>query len=143
MKRLLWILCLAVGLYPVTTQAQDYATDKGSFLIGGTASLSSSGSDFEDGRTTALLLRPSAQYFVIPGLAIGGTVGWAYASFDESSLSTLSVGPRLSYFFGRSEQKIYPFVSASVGYSALHPTQTPSSRPPQGRNSMSLQARRL
>lgn len=116
MKRFLWFACLTLWLYPATTQAQGYATDRGSFLIGGTASLSSSGNDFEDGRTTALLISPSAQYFVIPGLAIGGTVGWAYASFDESSVSSLSVGPRLSYFFGTSAQNIYPFVSASVGY---------------------------
>ena len=116
MKRFLWIVCLALWLYPAAAQAQDYATDKGSFLIGGAASLSSSGNDFEGGRSTTLSIAPSAQYFVIPGLAVGGTIGWAYASYEDFSFSTLNVGPRLSYYFGRSAQNIYPFVSAAVGY---------------------------
>lgn len=102
--------------YMATVYAQSSAVDRGSINIGGDATFSSFGSsaDTDDSRTTQLLFNPAVEYFIIPGLAVGGEVVLARASRDGSSSSTVGVGPRLSYYFGRGERTFYPYLSGTV-----------------------------
>ena len=116
MKKLWFIPMLLLLVLPEATQAQTYAVDQGSWIVGGNASLTSQGGDDAD-RTTSVLLNPSAQFFVLPGLAVGGTLSLSYTSDDLFSITSLGIGSAVSYYFGRGERTVYPFVSASVSIS--------------------------
>ena len=113
---------LLLAVLPARGAAQSYPTDRGSFIVGGSASLTTSkasiallGSD-EELRSTTLAVAPSAQYFVAPGLAVGGRVQSYTTWVDGESSGTFGVGPQLSYFFGRGDRRLYPYLSAGVSY---------------------------
>jgi hypothetical protein len=114
--------------------AQSYFTDRGAVLIGGEASLTSSGSvsdgdvGEESERTTGLVLAPSVQFFVIPGLALGGESFISYSSGGAGSVTVFSLGPAISYFFGGPDSSYYPFVSAFAGISNVQIGDTNSLR---------------
>jgi len=99
---------------PVT--AQGYATDKGSIRIGGSGNFSSSKSEGAENRTTILDLRPDVQYFVAPGLALGGELSLTRSSNGDASNTLVGIGPIASYYFGGAE-RTQPFVSARLGVS--------------------------
>jgi hypothetical protein len=50
-----------------------------------------------------LVLGPSADYFVAPGLSLGGRLVYSYTKDGDKSTTGLGVGPRVGYFadFGR------------------------------------------
>src|SRR5690606_33508685 len=84
---------LALGLAllllaPSLVQAQSYAIDKGSLMIGGTAGFSSTGGEGTDDRLTQILINPSLQYFVTRGLAFGGEVTLQHFSRGDSEATT-------------------------------------------------------
>lgn len=110
-------LALALALLPLAptlVEAQSYAIDKGSLMIGGTAGFSSTGGDGSDDRFTQIFLNPSLQYFVTRGLAFGGDVTLQHFSQGDSESTTYGVGPAVSYFFGGNERPVYPYLSGSV-----------------------------
>lgn len=108
-------LTLAIlSLAPTLVQAQSYAIDHGSIMIGGTAGFSSSGSDGSDDRLTQIFINPSVQYFVTRGLAFGGDVTLRHFSQGDSESTTYGVGPAVTYFFGGDERPVYPYLSGSV-----------------------------
>ena len=113
MKKLWFIPMLLLLVVPEATQAQSYPVDRGSWIVGGSASFTSQGGDDAD-RTTSVMLNPSAQFFVLPGLAVGGTLSLSYTSDDLFSITGLGIGSAVSYYFGRGERTVYPFVSASL-----------------------------
>jgi len=51
------------------------------------------------GVTTTLSLAPAADYFVLPNLSVGGSIGVYYAKAGESSGSRFTIGPRVGYNF--------------------------------------------
>ena len=51
------------------------------------------------GALTTLSLAPAADYFVLPNLSLGGSVGVYYAHAGESSGSRFTIGPRVGYNF--------------------------------------------
>ena len=107
----LLLLCGAVSM----AEAQTHAVDRGSLLIAGSAGFSSSGSDGSDERTTQILLQPRLQYFIVPGLALGGQFLIRRISDDDDSSTTVGVGPEMSYYFGAATTKLaYPFLSAGL-----------------------------
>lgn len=114
------LLAGLLAALPAAAQAQSYATDRGSLLLGGSAGFSSSGGSVDGesagDRNTFLNFSPSVQYFVLPGLAVGGNIIAQRASGGDNSVNTLGVGPSVSYYFGQSERSVYPFVSGSVRY---------------------------
>lgn len=109
---------LAFAALPLA--AQSYATDQGSYRVGGDASFSSSGfdtngSDFDE-RVTAIQIRPALQYFFIPGLALGGNLTLAYTSLDDDSEWVYGIGPAATYYFGRGERSAYPYLGAALQF---------------------------
>lgn len=112
------LIAVSVFLFvPVAVlHAQTSALDRGSINIAGDAAFTSSGSasNGDDDRTTQLIIRPTAQYFVIPGLALGGEVVVAHTSRDNNSSTSIGAGPSVAYYFGRGERTVHPFVSASL-----------------------------
>lgn len=107
----------------VPASAQDYAIDRGSFVLDGTVSFSSDGGELyenlEGDRRNTVLLNPSALYFVAPGVALGGELLLQYASQGDFSATTIGVGPEIAYFIGEADSSVYPFLAASVSYVSL------------------------
>jgi len=112
-------LCILLGAPFNTAHGQTHAVDRGSVLIGGRVSFTSVATEndgaSERNRLNQLVVNPSGQYFITPGLAVGGDVLYSYASNDGSTVTQYGIGPAVTYFFGREERSYYPFVSGSVG----------------------------
>lgn len=123
MSRCIVALALLAGLASPAL-AQGYAIDKGAWVLDGTVSLTSQGGELYENsqgdRLTSLSLAPSVLYFVVPGLAIGGSLNLGYAAQGDNSATTIGVGPEIAYFFGAPESTVYPFVDGSVGYFSLN-----------------------
>jgi len=96
--------------------AQSYPVDRGSFLIGGGASLTSRETTYpsvtEGGRsrqrTSYFSIHPCLQYFVIPGLALGGDIS---ISRQTGGRWSLGGGPAVTYFFLKGERPWNLYVS--------------------------------
>jgi len=121
MRKLLMVFALVA--LPATASAQEYPVDRGSMVLGGSVSWTSSGGDLyenSDGdRLNSLLLNPEVMYFVMPGLAIGGELYVERASQGDFDATTIAVGPQISYYFGGPTSSVYPFLSAMVGYADM------------------------
>lgn len=98
-------LCLTAAL-----QAQEHATDRGSYILGGAAGFTSH--RIGDTRSSYLYLNPNVQYFVRPGFAIGGTASLSRSSYKDESITAYGAGPQVSYYPGSQDQELRPYVSA-------------------------------
>ena len=100
---------------------QSNAFDRGSVLIGGEGSLTFTKDTFDfatqDGQgsreRTELIVAPSVEYFLIPGLALGGRVS---IRRQEGGTWSLGGGPALRYFFLKGEQVWSPYLSGSLEF---------------------------
>ena len=96
-------LCLVVLLLPVIAYAAEFEVDKGAVAIGGSATFASFGGDLykdaEDNTITYFSIEPEVLYFVIPGLGIGGTIGFESWSQGDISDTELGLGPVVQYYF--------------------------------------------
>jgi outer membrane protein W len=118
MKGLATILAsVLMFAFSANVYGQTYATDRGSFLIGGTAGFSSQGFDGGD-RITTVLVNPQFGYFIVPGLAIGAEISVSSISFGGDSVTDLGIGPFLAYFFGDATSTMFPFVGAGMAYTS-------------------------
>lgn len=90
--------------------AQEHATDRGSFIIGGSAGLTSQ--RIADVRTYYAYLNPNLQYFVRPGLAIGGTASFSRRGYEGEAWSAYGAGPQISLYGGGIGQELRPYASA-------------------------------
>lgn len=127
MHRILFVL--AALFFASDAFAQEYAIDKGSYLLGGAISFTSQGGDIagdSDERLTTLTINPNFAYFVTPGLALGADVLYTSTSFSGNSNTSVGIGPQLSYFFGGPESSTYPFINAGVNYTSLDIGETVS-----------------
>jgi outer membrane protein W len=114
------VLVLVLASYLCSTTAlaaQEHATDRGSFIVGGSAGLTSQKNG--DHRYTHMHLRPSVQYFVQPGLALGGTLNLWQSRIEGRTMTAYGAGPQASYYFGGAEQALRPYVSGQTTYSAV------------------------
>ncbi|HJQ20499.1 MAG TPA: hypothetical protein VJ867_09145 [Gemmatimonadaceae bacterium] len=92
------------------------AIDRGSMLVGGSASLSRT--TIEDFSETIISVAPELLYFVRPGAALGGAVGVSYSQMQGGGSDWgWRVGPAVRWFFAQpdSVRKALPFVGANVG----------------------------
>jgi len=112
-------------LYFSPALAGDFPTDRGSLILGGGFSFSSTGGELYevDGeRKVAVKFSPSVRYFVIPGVAVGGSFFFSRNSEGDIDITSWGVGPYLAYFLGRNQPDArvkgatYPFIDASFLY---------------------------
>ena len=87
---------------------------QGSWIISGSAGLSSNHDESTDQTATSIHLSPTGLMFVRPRLAIGGTLSLGYTSTKQASYSTVGLGPSVRYYFGDMAGQLFPFISASV-----------------------------
>lgn len=113
-------LCLVFLLVPALIYAADFEVDKGAVSIGGSAAFASYGGDLykdaEDNSLTYFSIEPEVQYFVIPGLGIGGSAGFTSQSQGDFSMTVLSIGPSVQYYFLTESELIYPSIGGMFHY---------------------------
>ena len=104
--------CSLTLLATQSLAAQSHATDRGSIAVGGSASFTSGKAEGADDRTTLLDVRPMVQYFVGPGVAVGGTLTVGRSSNGNTTSTTLGIGPLLTFYFNQVSPTVLPFISA-------------------------------
>ena len=122
MKKLMVVVLALLFLLPVSLLAQEYAIDKGSINVGGTAGFEKRSGDLyadEDESLTIISLNPNLLYFIAPNLGIGVEILYDKLSVEDESLSMFGIGPRAAYFIGSEESKVYPFIGASFFYAKV------------------------
>lgn len=104
-------------ILPAFLFAQEYAVDKGSMLVGGSAGfMSLSGDLYEDADeegSTQFWVSPSVLYFIMPGLGVGADLNFSKYSQGDYSETEMGIGPTVAYFIGDANSSMYPFVSAT------------------------------
>ena len=119
-KVILMCLCMIIGTTGVFSQ--EFALDKGSLLITGTGSFSTSGGDLyksaDNKRLNSIAVIPSVNYFIYPNVFAG--LGFAYdrTSQGDASATTIGVGPRVGYVNGDKDSKVLPFFDWGVDYNS-------------------------
>lgn len=107
-------LCLSLVVIstPLAGQsAPDAPTDRGSRIIGGTASVSHTSGG---GGSTGISVSPSLLYFLADRVALGGGVGLGYSDHDNGSTTSWRLGPEVRFYFGPSGSKTLPYLGAAV-----------------------------
>ena len=113
------MFCLFLSM-PVFVLGQNYPIDKGSIILGGTASFQSlGGEDLRgDDRTSLFTLTPQFFYFVAPNFSVGAILNYQSISRGDFSDSAIGIGPTVIYFFGDASSNTYPFLGASYIYTS-------------------------
>jgi len=96
--------------------AADWDLDKGSKEVGGYFSFRYfSGDLYEDGGEgiSSFTLSPNFQIFIQPRLSIGGFVYISNTKQGDETWNSLGIGPGLTYYFGNSESKYWPFIGTN------------------------------
>jgi len=111
------------------SMAQISPVDKGSAIISGDFSYSSSGGELyenNDGeRITRIDFDPAVSFFVVPGFAAGLRLQYRHQIQGDHTTTTWGVGPEINYFFHNSEEiseaagETYPFLQAAFFYSTM------------------------
>jgi hypothetical protein len=110
---------------------QDPPIETGSKIISGNFSFSSAGGELNDNndgdRLFTIEFDPAVNFFISPGLAIGGKLLFSRSSQGAENSTTWGVGPEIIYFFGsandhpQSKGSTYPFIQAGYYYtSSVH-----------------------
>jgi outer membrane protein len=100
---------------PMAAQsARSGATDRGSMLIAGSASLSHTSG--EGSSATNMSLQPSLHYFVANRIALGGELGYSYTDFDNGSATSWRLGPAARLYFGSATAKVLPYLGTAVQF---------------------------
>lgn len=111
-SRGLLALMFAATASSATAQTPNPATEPGSMMVGGTASLTRQEAD--DFSATTISLQPEVLFFVKSRLAIGGSLGLSRSSSGDATTTGWSLGPAAKYFFATSSSSTLPFLGASV-----------------------------
>ena len=129
-------MCLSAALWGAVifsgshVHAQAPFTEKGTFLIGGAMSLTTSTSDqevtagsrtqkFEGLTTTQFDFTPDFGYFIIDNLALGISLDYSIQSVEDtvgkSTDTDVLIGPFARYYFGTKETSAF-FFEANSGF---------------------------
>lgn len=113
--KILYVFLFAISL-SVGAVAQ---TEQGNWLVGGNFTLNTASNN------TQLGLNPTAGYFVMNNLAVGGTVNLAYSQLGENKSTTFGIGPLARYYFG--QRNVRPFINGEFTFQSVKfksPTET-------------------
>jgi outer membrane protein W len=107
-------LAVAPLVFAPANAQQSSPIGQGSWIISGSAALSSHHDETTDQNQTSIRLSPTGLLFIRPRLAIGGALALGYSSASNASFSTYGIGPSVRYYFGDMAGQLFPFVNASV-----------------------------
>jgi hypothetical protein len=113
------ILSILLLLFSATFAfSQDYAVDKGAFILSGTGGFLSQGGDLyedlEENRLSTFTLTSAVNYFIVRNVFIGAGLSYNRMAQGDASVSTIGIGPTVGYAFGKTESKSNPYIAASI-----------------------------
>lgn len=94
-------------------------TEQGNWLVGGNFTLNTASNN------TTIGLNPTAGYFVMNNLAVGGTIILSHAQLGENKATTFGIGPLARYYFG--QRNVRPFATGELSFQSVKfksPTET-------------------
>lgn len=98
----------------------EYPVDKGSTMISGVFSVYNAGGDlYEDSKGnafTTFTFSPSIFTFVTPNFALGSQFSYVHISQGNWVETQLAIGPKVGYFSGDPDSKVYPFLVVGFDY---------------------------
>lgn len=103
MKKLITSIFLVTIFYVVNAQ-----TEQGDWLVGGRVDLNTGEN------STQIGLSPSAGFFIIDKLAVGGNFLLNYTKAGDNKVTTFGIGPFVRYYF--TEAKARPLLHGSFNY---------------------------
>ncbi len=114
------LIPFSILIIPVLVFAADFEIDKGAVAIGGDGTFASFGGelyeDFEGAGITYFSIEPSVQYFVMPGLALGGDFVYRLTTQGKASTSGFGFGPIIQYYFQTANELVYPTLAAGFSF---------------------------
>ena len=118
MKRLHLLFVILLAGFSGELLEQAYASDKGSAILFGSAHFVSQGGDryeWVDGeRSSVLVLSPGFDFFMFKNVFLGGELNFSATYLGDSHSSSIGIGPRIGYAYGREHSVIIPY--AQVGF---------------------------
>jgi outer membrane protein len=115
---LLTALLLSSSVISAQAQAPQYAQDRGVIQIGAATNLTLAIQSISGSSTTSFTLAPTIGYFVIPNLAVGGTISLSVQSQSAGNQSrtatTFGIGPAGTYYFADKNTALAPLVGAGL-----------------------------
>ena len=103
MRKIITGIFLIFIFYTVSGQ-----TEKGDWLVGGRVDLNTGEN------STHIGFSPSAGFFVIDKLAVGGNVSLNYSKTGENKITSLGIGPFVRYYF--TDAKARPLLHGAFNY---------------------------
>jgi hypothetical protein len=83
-------------------------TEQGNWLVGGNFTINTVRN------STTIAFNPTAGYFVMNNLAVGGSVGLEFDKFGENKTTSFGIGPLVRYYFG--QKNIKPFLNGEFSF---------------------------
>jgi len=112
-----FIICTFIILGSGFAFSQNFATDKGAMILGGTVGFVSTGTEGGSSRSTMLTLAPVYDYFIMQNLFLGGSISLIYTSSSSGGEGTIfSIGPEIGYAFGSAQSSTFPFLKLGFAY---------------------------
>lgn len=115
MKKLLLIAFAAVTTFSASAQ-----TEKGKYLLGGTASFDTEKYGSSSNKSTNITINPEVGYFFMDNLAGGLRLGLSSEKYKGSdyteTYSTTEVAPFLRYYFLSLAEKVKLFADVAYGF---------------------------
>jgi len=102
---------LAVGALCSVSYAGN--VDQGRIEIGGSAEMSTV---LEQNGFSEFQVNPFAMFYLAPGFALGGSIGFMTGGNSNNSSSTISIGPRAAYYFDIGVPLLYPFIACGLDF---------------------------
>jgi hypothetical protein len=87
--------------------------DAGRIEIGGSAGLSTS---TVNNSSSSFWMDPYAMFYLVPRLALGGSIGLGIYSAGHYSTTGIDIGPRVAYYFDIGNPTFYPFVAGGLSF---------------------------
>ena len=106
------VLLMCITMLAIT--AVNAQTQKGSFLVGGTASIQST-KGASPGNSSTISVAPQVGYFLVDNLAVGITPSITYSWRRNDNTTNTGIGPFVRYYFPFGKFAIFPELKASFG----------------------------
>jgi hypothetical protein len=117
---------LSLAIVTIATLSATAQTGQGTWLIGGSASFSSTSESGVSGSLSTISLMPKAGYFFADDFAGGLGINLVSQSESGSTSSTFQIAPFVRYYFLPLGDNAKLFGNASVGFGSQSETGSPS-----------------
>lgn len=112
--RLCALIMLFVPSSPIRAQSP---IGRGTWLVGGTATFHSEKDIGNNNRFFVIDINPRLGYFILPHLALNANLQFVRVGYELGHNYEWGVGPGLTYYFGRPNYHVFPYLTARTLFS--------------------------